>query len=467
MFLRKAEAICPTHPENEELTQTVTISGLERIATLSKAAAWALSAPLAKSTLGLKNRAREAERKRRLLQRNKRPAERRKEPAYQSNGERSFTVATLPIFLVEDLNLADPTFSDVFKRFVAPVEEDKKARKINRLSVAALKSLVRKPEIVEWTVPSSPDPLLLLHLKSSRNSVPIPAHWSAKRDYLQSKHGIEKPPFQLPSYIADTGIATLRDAGKVGRGGEVDYQKLHDAFFKYCKPEKGSGFGEMYYEGKEFETQLKEKRPGDLSPELVEALSIPPLAPPPWLISMQRFRPPPSYPTLRIPGLNAPIPEEAQWGFHPGGWGKPPLDEYNRPLYGDVFGVVPRAGGGEMGEPIDKSTWGELEPEEEESDDDGAKDRSGTQTPSRDMSGVETPSGMASVVSSIAGGLETPDFIELRKRPTSSVLPEKQTNVRGMMGSERGYDVSKVAGGLPVLGDERGTKRKASAIDLY
>ncbi len=114
-----------------------------------------------------------------------------------------------------------------------------------------------------------------------------------------------------------------------------------------------------YYEGKEFETQLKEKRPGDLSPELVEALSIPPLAPPPWLISMQRFGPPPSYPTLRIPGLNAPIPEgfvpvstfhftmtyyisSAQWGFHPGGWGKPPLDEYNRPLYGDVFGVLPK-----------------------------------------------------------------------------------------------------------------------------
>lgn len=97
-----------------------------------------------------------------------------------------------------------------------------------------------------------------------------------------------------------------------------------------------------YYEGKEFETSLKEKRPGDLSPELVEALSIPPLAPPPWLISMQRFGPPPSYPTLRIPGLNAPIPEGAQWGFHPGGWGKPPLDEYNRPLYGDVFGVLPK-----------------------------------------------------------------------------------------------------------------------------
>lgn len=30
--------------------------------------------------------------------------------------------------------------------------------------------------------------------------------------------------------------------------------------------------------------------------------------PPPWLINMQRYGPPPSYPSLRIPGLNAPIP---------------------------------------------------------------------------------------------------------------------------------------------------------------
>jgi splicing factor 3B subunit 2 len=64
-----------------------------------------------------------------------------------------------------------------------------------------------------------------------------------------------------------------------------------------------------------------------------------PLIPPPWLINMQRYGPPPSYPGLRIPGLNAPIPEGAQWGYHPGGWGKPPVDEYGRPLYGDVFGA--------------------------------------------------------------------------------------------------------------------------------
>ncbi|KAH8106909.1 hypothetical protein BXZ70DRAFT_915574 [Cristinia sonorae] len=384
----------------------------------------------------------------------------------------------------------------------------KKARKMNRLTVAELKQLVKKPEVVEWTDVTAADPRLLLHLKSYRNTVPIPAHWSAKRDYLQGKRGIEKPPFQLPSYIADTGIATMRDAVKEKEANmslkaktrervqpkmgkvDIDYQKLHDAFFKFMTKPNVTGFGEMYYEGKEFETQLKHKRPGDLSPELVEALSIPPLAPPPWLISMQRFGPPPSYPTLRIPGLNAPIPEGAQWGFHPGGWGKPPLDEYNRPLYGDVFGVLPKNTDSNAGEPIDRNTWGELEPEEEESESEEEEESEeedaaepapsdGLQTPS----GMETPSGMASVVSTIAGGLETPDFLELRKnsgraqseasdagpRSLYQVVPEKQTSVRGLMGSERGYDVSAVSGGgaaIPVLGDERGTKRKANGVDI-
>lgn len=108
---------------------------------------------------------------------------------------------------------------------------------------------------------------------------------------------------------------------------DIDYQKLHDAFFKFQTKPKMTEFGELfvpfssllrltthetlcrYYEGKEFETKLKEKKPGDISEELKEALSIPPLAPPPWLISMQRYGPPPSYPNLRIAGLNSPIPE--------------------------------------------------------------------------------------------------------------------------------------------------------------
>jgi splicing factor 3B subunit 2 len=77
------------------------------------------------------------------------------------------------------------------------------------------------------------------------------------------------------------------------------------------------------------------------------------------------------------------------------------------------------------------------------------------------------------VVSTVPGGLETPNFLELRKgraqseasdvptnRSLYQVVPEKQTSVRGLMGSERGYDVSGLTNpsSVPVLGDERGTK---------
>jgi len=57
--------------------------------------------------------------------------------------------------------------------------------------------------------------------------------------------------------------------------------------------------------------------------------------PPPWLVNMQRYGPPPSYPSLKIPGLNSPLPSsDCQYGYHIGGWGKPPVDNFGRPLYG-------------------------------------------------------------------------------------------------------------------------------------
>lgn len=154
---------------------------------------------------------------------------------------------------------ADSDNSDAPKK---PLSKKKK-RKLSRLTIAELKQLVPKPEAVEWTDPSAADPRLLLHLKCYRNTVPIPAHWSAKRDYLQGKRGIEKPPFQLPSYIADTGIATMRDAIKEKEANmslkaktrervqpkmgkiDIDYQKLHDAFFKFATKPVVTGFGEM------------------------------------------------------------------------------------------------------------------------------------------------------------------------------------------------------------------------------
>nr|XP_015195556.1 PREDICTED: splicing factor 3B subunit 2-like [Lepisosteus oculatus] len=45
--------------------------------------------------------------------------------------------------------------------------------------------------------------------------------------------------------------------------------------------------------------------------------------PPPWLIAMQRYGPPPSYPNLKIPGLNSPIPE-VSWGVRETGSCMPP-----------------------------------------------------------------------------------------------------------------------------------------------
>ncbi|KAI9476213.1 MAG: hypothetical protein EXX96DRAFT_639744 [Benjaminiella poitrasii] len=378
----------------------------------------------------------------------------------------------------------------------------KKLKKIQRLTVAELKQLVTKPEVVEWWDVTATDPKLLVSLKSYRNTVPVPAHWSMKRKYLQGKRGIEKPPWELPDFIKDTGIMEMREAVKekentAGLKGkmkekvapkmgklDIDYQKLHDAFFRFQTRGNYTMHGELYYEGKEFETKLKEQKPGQLSEELKQALNMPPLAPPPWLINMQRYGPPPSYPNLKIPGLNAPIPEGAQWGYHPGGWGRPPVDEYNRPLYGDVFGVAqPNAAPPEVVEPIDKQLWGELEPEEEyeeeseeeeEEDEEEEEEETGAATTDDIADGLVTPSGMAS----IASGLETPDHIELRKerkrdedegpKQLYQVLPEVQKNITGFMGSQHGYDLSAVDK-APTTADQarpQSSKRKADNVDV-
>lgn len=56
------------------------------------------------------------------------------------------------------------------------------------------------------------EPKLLVHLKATRNTVPVPRHWCFKRKYLQGKRGIEKPPFELPDFIKKTGIQEMREA---------------------------------------------------------------------------------------------------------------------------------------------------------------------------------------------------------------------------------------------------------------
>jgi splicing factor 3B subunit 2 len=277
-----------------------------------------------------------------------------------------------------------------------------------------------------------------VYLKSYRNTVPVPRHWSQKRKFLQGKRGIEKQPFQLPDFIAATGIEKIRQAyiekedskklkqkqrermqPKMGKM-DIDYQVLHDAFFKYQTKPKLTGVGDLYYEGKEFEVKLREMKPGTLSRELKEALGMPDGAPPPWLINMQRYGPPPSYPHLKIPGLNAPIPPGASFGYRPGEWGKPPVDEFGRPLYGDVFGVLQQDEPNYDDEPVDRTKhWGDLEEEEEEEEEEEVSDE-------EPMEDEEMEDGTQSIdtFSSTPTGVETPDVIDLRKQQRKE--PEKQ-----------------------------------------
>lgn len=118
------------------------------------------------------------------------------------------------------------------------------------------------------------------------------------------------------------------------------------------------------------------------------ALCIPLGAPPPWLMQMQSVGPPPAWPNLKIPRLNAPIPKGSFGGFHPGGWGRPPVDEYNRPLYGDVFGVMEAGVPIPKTQPLQRNLWGliqEDEGEEEDSGIDGKEEDDGSKEECHDV----------------------------------------------------------------------------------
>ncbi|XP_020571881.1 splicing factor 3B subunit 2 [Phalaenopsis equestris] len=352
---------------------------------------------------------------------------------------------------------------------------NKKKKLQKRMKIADLKQICTRPDVVEVWDATAADPKLLVFLKSYRNTVPVPRHWCQKRKFLQGKRGIEKQPFQLPDFIAATGIEKIRQAyiekedskklkqkqrermqPKMGKM-DIDYQVLHDAFFKYQTKPKLTAHGDLYHEGKEFEVKLREMKPGMLSHELKEALGMPEGAPPPWLINMQRYGPPPSYPQLKIPGLNAPIPPGASFGYHPGGWGKPPVDEFGRPLYGDVFGVQQQDQPNYEEEPVDRSKhWGDLEEEEEEEEE-----------LEEEIEEEEMEDGIQSVdsLSSTPTGVETPDVIDLRKqqrkepekeKPLYQVLEEKEERIAPgtLLGTSHTY----------VLGTQE--KAAAKRVDL-
>lgn len=248
-----------------------------------------------------------------------------------------------------------------------------------------------------------------------------------------------------------------RVSGKTG-AVDVDYRTLYDAFFKHqTKPTNLTSFGDMYYEGKELEVNTS-RRPGELSAKLREALDMTSeTASPPWLLNMQRYGPPPSYPSLKIPGLNAPLPSpECQYGYHPGGWGKPPVDHYGRPLYGGNPFDPPGSSGDRDadkadlvtsdGKTLSKGQWGALpwgagesesedEEEEDSADDMEDSDEQADEDVEEIPEGVESvlPPHVSSVVSSAPVNLrkEAGDETPAAPKQLYQVIEQKQATNQG------------------------------------
>jgi splicing factor 3B subunit 2 len=167
-------------------------------------------------------------------------------------------------------------------------------------------------------------------------------------------------------------------------------------------------------------------------------------SPPPWLHHMQRVGMPPSYQTLRIPGMNAPRPPGTEYGYHPGGWGQPPLDEYGNALFPEAFSEpveydrmeFPLLEGNHWGvlakEEYESSEEEKESSEEEEEEEEAMAALAGVeisaapvQEEDTDLSGIETP----------LSGMETPSNIEATLRKTKknkelyTVLEQRETSV--------------------------------------
>jgi splicing factor 3B subunit 2 len=224
----------------------------------------------------------------------------------------------------------------------------KKKKAVNRLTVGELKQLVRRPDVVEVSAPPSNSKSAVVGRHSARsahadspqgvpqhNRRPTPLEQQAPLLARQARHRKgcisaarlvhSSSDLTVLDFIEATGIAAMRNAmrekddGKSAKSKakermqprmnrlDIDYQVLHDAFFKYQTKPKMTRHGDMYYEGKEFEVNVKEKKPGLVSDDLkVTCLSKPCLthAARPRHARRKRFVSPvvaPQHATLRPP----------------------------------------------------------------------------------------------------------------------------------------------------------------------
>lgn len=67
---------------------------------------------------------------------------------------------------------------------------------------------------------------------------------------------------------------------------DIDYEVLHDAFFKNNYKPRMTTHGDMYHEEKDNDVNNSKYKPGKMTEALRNALGITEFAPPPWLINM-------------------------------------------------------------------------------------------------------------------------------------------------------------------------------------
>ncbi|ESL10394.1 spliceosome-associated protein [Trypanosoma rangeli SC58] len=187
------------------------------------------------------------------------------------------------------------------------------------------------------------DPYFTVLLKSVRRSVPVPRHWSQLRAFLGNQADRERATDIVPPEIAALGVERIRATrDKKANPDQVSFVTCFISGTPLRRKQfhvNLSRFGDIFYEGKWLPKAHHE--PGHLSQRLRAALGMGPHSPPPWLYGMQAMRRlPPAYPTLKVPGLNAPIPPGAQWGNGEGQWGQPPRNENNTFLFPGVMEEV-------------------------------------------------------------------------------------------------------------------------------
>lgn len=192
----------------------------------------------------------------------------------------------------------------------SPASDVQSTNKREKVPLVKLKEASRFPEKVEWHDSRAPDPYFLVHIKCLPGVVPVPSEWKGK-----SERNYRRTTYKLPKNIYDTGISKLRDVYQESEASlkqqtrervqpklgtlDLDYRKMHAAFFKFQERPRLGTFGQVHHEGVELEADFDQFRAGVISERLRAALGLKPDQDVPWAHKAEKLGPSPAYSGLQ------------------------------------------------------------------------------------------------------------------------------------------------------------------------